>query len=455
MPSGRVGAAVESRRLTVFRWVRRRGFGAGIIAGCVLIFAGRLFINRTSLADHAVSPLLMDDTAGKADAIVVMGAGIINGCVPNNNGLRRVMLGTRLWRDGRAPILFFTGGSGPESCPVTVAMSQLARELGVPDAAMQVETASLNTHENGVRSAPMLDGLGARRLLIVTDRLHMRRAAGIFGRLGFEIERASVPIYEGHTDNVSMLYAGVREMAALGYYRTRGWLGPASQVRAIQTGPVKDATSAMSVKNPKGPLVILGASYASGWETPDLAGKQVVNKGIDGQQSFEMLERFDRDVIALSPSAVILWGFINDIHRSQGSMDETLRRARESYVRMIDLAKAQGIEPIVATEVSIRPVAGLKETLMDWVGSMLGKTSYQDQINKHVAATNAWLVDYARQQNLLVLDFNATLRDDSGRRRPEFAKPDGSHIPAAGYAALTAYSRPLLARHFGAAQSGS
>jgi len=101
----------------------------------------------------------------------------------------------------------------------------MAAEIGVPDAAMQVETTSTNTFENGKDSAPMLRRLSCKRLLIVTDKLHMRRASGVFARQGFEIERASVPVYEGHPDNVSMLSAGARELVALAYYRARGWVG--------------------------------------------------------------------------------------------------------------------------------------------------------------------------------------------------------------------------------------
>ena len=54
-------------------------------------------------------------------------------------------------------------------------------------------------------------------------------------------------------------------------------------------------------------IVVIGASYAGGWK-PDraIAGSRMVNKGVDGQQSFEMLARFETDVLALKPDGVIL-----------------------------------------------------------------------------------------------------------------------------------------------------
>ena len=42
----------------------------------------------------------------------------------------------------------------------------------------------------------------------------------------------------------------------------------------------------------------------------------VINRGVAGQQSFELLARFDNDVVPERPRAVILWGFINDIFRA-------------------------------------------------------------------------------------------------------------------------------------------
>ncbi|MGH9347830.1 MAG: GDSL-type esterase/lipase family protein, partial [Vicinamibacterales bacterium] len=290
--------------------------------------------------------------------------------------------------------------------------------------------------------------LGARRVLIVTDRLHMRRAAGAFEQLGFAVQRASVPIYEGHADNVSMLASGLREMVALAYYRMRGWAESGSpQPVAVASNGVK--TPDVQVHNPDGPIVVLGASYAGGWSGLTRVGDvPVINSGVAGQQSFEMLERFERDVVPARPRAVILWGFINDIFRADQDVNGAMARARDSYTGMIALARQHGIEPIVATEVTIRPQATWTTTLASIAGALRGKESYQYRINRHVIATNQWLVDLARREGLLLLDLQSTLAEEGGRRRPEFTQEDGSHISPAGYDALTRYARPILERHF-------
>ncbi len=80
------------------------------------------------------------------------------------------------------------------------------------------------------------------------------------------------------------------------------------------------------------PVVILGASYAASWPIETIAGRRVVNKGIDGNQSFEMAARFGDDVLKENPAQVLLWGFINDIFRSdQDKLEDAKQRVLDGY----------------------------------------------------------------------------------------------------------------------------
>jgi uncharacterized SAM-binding protein YcdF (DUF218 family)/lysophospholipase L1-like esterase len=433
------------------RWRRRPGFAAGILAGLALMLGLRTLVNYTPLADHVVGSLLHSDTTGPADVIVVLGAGMVGPCEPNLNAMRRVILATRLWRDQRAPLLLFTGGKPAGlDCSIAEVMSRFAGDLGIPPEARLVETASRNTHENAVFSAPLLRRVGARRLLIVSDRLHIPRAVGAFAAAGFVTERASVPVYASHPDNVSMLYSGLREYAALLYYRQQGWLGAAPVGPSHAAAPTPRLVPIMlsDVEARDRPVVILGASYAAGWKPARLGGHPVINAGAPGEESWQLLARFDRDVVAHRPRAVILWGFINDIHRApKDRIDQAVTRARESFVAMIAKARAAGIEPIVTTELTIRPLDSWSETFGSWVGWAMGKESYQAAVNRRVLETNVWLRDLARREGLLVVDLHPALSDADGLRRKAFAKPDGSHITPAGYEALGAYAVPVIDAH--------
>lgn len=420
-------------------------FVLGIAFGLVALLGVRTCVNYTYVPDRIVSPLLVESDQDAADAIVVLGASVVGACTPGHSGVRRVMHAVRLWRDRRAPFILITGGSGPSPCPVSRAMADMARELGVPDHVLRIEPVSRSTAENASLGGVLLRGWGVRRVILVSDRLHLTRARAAFQAQGFDVRLSAVPIYEGHEDNVSMLIAGLREYIALGYYWTRGWLAPAGL-----SASAPRAVPAMSAPQyPDGPLVLLGASYAQAWSVQAIGGVPVVNRGLAGQQSFELMERFERDVVSARPRAVLLWGFINDIFRApQSDLEPALARIRSSYEQMIAAARQAGIEPILATEVTARPQGGTLTTeVVNVVASMLGKTAYQDRINQPVMATNRWLRELAAREGLLLLDFETTLAEPGGRRRRSFAQPDGSHITDAGYAMLAAYAIPLLEEH--------
>lgn len=217
-------------------------------------------------------------------------------------------------------------------------------------------------------------------------------------------------------------------------------------VRGIEVGGSGSAMGMDRVAAAPKTLVLIGASYAGGWpsERP-IAGCRMINKGVSGQQSFEMLARFESDVLALKPDAVIIWGFINDIFRSdRAQIDPTLKRTRESILAMVESARKSGITPILATEVTLRGKAGWSEALESLIGRMLGKSSYQDYVNGYVIETNRWIRQLATRQGIQLLDLELVLADSQGVRRKDLSQPDGSHISPSGYEALTQYLEAQL-----------
>jgi lysophospholipase L1-like esterase len=192
---------------------------------------------------------------------------------------------------------------------------------------------------------------------------------------------------------------------------------------------------------PREAIVLIGASYARSWPVDSIAGQQVLNRGIGGNQSFEMLARFRSDALAANPGSIVIWGFINDIFRSEPErMEQTLDRIKSSFEQMYEQAAAEGVEVILATEVTIREPKGVLNFLAGFVGQLLNRPSYQAYINDHVLATNAWLKDFAKQRELILLDFQSVLSDSNGRRRAEYAADDGSHLSESAYRALSDYT---------------
>ena len=111
--------------------------------GVLVVPVGSCLINETTFADALVGPLLLSDTAGVADVIVVPAAGVTAACTPNLNSVRRTLLAARLFREGRAPLVMFSGGVPTGlKCPVARVMSELAQFVGVPADRQRLEIVS-------------------------------------------------------------------------------------------------------------------------------------------------------------------------------------------------------------------------------------------------------------------------------------------------------------------------
>jgi hypothetical protein len=98
---------------------------------------------------------------------------------------RRARAAARLYLDGFAPRLLFSGGAprSPGDEPESARMARLAKDMGVPTAAVLVEPFSRNTFENAVCSRVLLQQNGLfdslSRILLVSCPWHMGRVARI------------------------------------------------------------------------------------------------------------------------------------------------------------------------------------------------------------------------------------------------------------------------------------
>jgi uncharacterized SAM-binding protein YcdF (DUF218 family) len=152
-----------------------------------------------------------------ADAIVVLG------CRPSAGLTRRLDRGIHLFRAGAAPLLLLSGG-GSWPVPEAEIMRRMALARGVPEAALLVEPLSRDTVENAWETARLLRPRGGRRVLLVSDRAHLPRAALLFRLAGLSIAGcAGVPppsfLWEAGT--------AVRECVALPRSLARAFLRPA------------------------------------------------------------------------------------------------------------------------------------------------------------------------------------------------------------------------------------
>jgi lysophospholipase L1-like esterase len=187
-------------------------------------------------------------------------------------------------------------------------------------------------------------------------------------------------------------------------------------------------------------IVVIGASYAQSWPITEIGGQRVINAGVGGNETRDMLARFEQDVLTPRPGAVLIWGFINDYTRSRPEKHpEAAKLIQERFTAMVEQAQARGIKVVLATETTLPKAKNFLGAVIATIYRTLGRSSYQDRINTRVMESNAWLREFAGSRKLPVLDFQRTLAPRGFYRERRYASEDGSHFSSEAYAALTQY----------------
>lgn len=179
-------------------------------------------------------------------------------------------------------------------------------------------------------------------------------------------------------------------------------------------------------------VVFIGDSITEGWKKldPAMFGPAVLDRGISGQTSPQMLVRFIPDVAALHPRIVHIMAGTNDI---AGNTGPTSPENFQNNIRaMVDLAKAQGIVVIIG---SILPT-----DRFDWKPAL--------HPAGQVRELNAWLRNFAAENGLVFADYWSALTGPNGEL-PTAYSSDGVHPNAAGYAVM----RPIAERAIAEAEA--
>jgi uncharacterized SAM-binding protein YcdF (DUF218 family) len=186
------------------------------------LFAATAF---TPLANALHEVLAARPQIGRADAIVVLGAGVSTTGTLSDSSLRRAVHGIELHRRALAPTLVMLG---PSTWPLGEApiRGTLARSLGVPEDRIRLVMGGRTTREEAARTREEL-GAG-KRILLVTGAIHMTRARGLFERAGFTVLPAPVEDTSGGgVSPEARLALGLRmgeELLAQLYHRLAGYV---------------------------------------------------------------------------------------------------------------------------------------------------------------------------------------------------------------------------------------
>ena len=167
-------------------------------------------------------------------------------------------------------------------------------------------------------------------------------------------------------------------------------------------------------------VVFMGNSITEGWATSNpsfFSNPAYINRGIGGQTTPQMLLRFRQDVIDLQPKIVIILAGTNDIAGNTGPI--TLEQIRDNILSMVELAKANGIIPIVC---SVLPA-------YDYPWSP-GKSP-----NITIPKLNALLKAMAIAQKVPYLDYFSEMVDNRNGLPAAFTT-DEVHLTKQGYAVM-------------------
>lgn len=133
------------------------------------------------------------DEARPAATIVVFGAAEYSGR-PSPIYRARLDHAYKLFRQGLAPVVITTGGSGHDPTYTEGGVGRdYLRSLGIPDRDLIAETQSSNTGQSAQRVAVILKTNGLRNCLAVSDAYHLFRVKRMLEREGVTVYAAPRP----------------------------------------------------------------------------------------------------------------------------------------------------------------------------------------------------------------------------------------------------------------------
>jgi microsomal dipeptidase-like Zn-dependent dipeptidase/lysophospholipase L1-like esterase len=154
----------------------------------------------------------------------------------------------------------------------------------------------------------------------------------------------------------------------------------------------------------------------------------VLNRGVNGERSDQIAARFERDVLASRPAAVIIIAGVNDVYQGR-PVDHVTSQLRAMY----DRAAAAGI-PVIA-------------------GSIVPYNTATAEQNRKMHDINAWIAaEAARDANIIAVDTRAAAASPGDRDRLS-GSPDGLHPDVDGYRAMADALAPAVSAALASSRS--
>jgi len=132
----------------------------------------------------------------------------------------------------------------------------------------------------------------------------------------------------------------------------------------------------------------------------------VLNKGIDGDTTSGMLERYSRSVAPEEPDFVIIWAGINDLYAglSIGQIHNNIKELFERTTGILSIPISCSLTPVL----------------------------HSKQINRKIKQLNYLIKGSCSDLEIIFIDLYNETSDNSGNLLPEYSS-DGVHLSQIGY----------------------
>jgi len=197
---------------------------------------------------------------------------------------------------------------------------------------------------------------------------------------------------------------------------------PAARVRIVALGDSTTAGTpafASPLEAPPGGAGDITSQY-SYWLMQRHPEWEVLNRGVNGERSDQIRARFDRDVLAERPAAVVIIAGVNDVYQGRPAA-----HVIEQLAWMYERAAAAGIRVIAGTIIPFN-------------------TATPDQ-NARMRGINSWIAQRTASGAFGFVDTRAAV---AAPEKPDTLSEtmDQLHPSPAGYRAMAEAIRPVLER---------
>jgi len=155
------------------------------------------------------------------EVTVVPGTGVRADGSPGARLARRMERAIRYLQDHPACLLLVTGGSVGGRPAEAQVMRKAALAAGIAADRILVEPQAGSTWENAAFATALLASRGTRRIVLITDRIHMPRARLAFRAQGLAVSTVAAAWPDRRTPRSAILAALCYEALALAWYLVR------------------------------------------------------------------------------------------------------------------------------------------------------------------------------------------------------------------------------------------